>query len=90
MLCDQLARRTAHAALAGESDIVIGNTHGMFIHVPIEPLPAANMSSCPATKRGEFAVLRQKTRKQPAGAIVLYVAYEEKASIKEHCSKLVV
>ncbi len=36
MLCDQLARRAAHAAMAGKTDVVIGNCHGMFMHVPIE------------------------------------------------------
>jgi 6-phosphofructokinase 1 len=36
MLCDQLARRAAHAAMAGKTDMVIGNTRGMFIHVPID------------------------------------------------------
>jgi 6-phosphofructokinase 1 len=36
MLCDQLARRAVHAAMAGKTDMVIGNRHGMFMHVPIE------------------------------------------------------
>jgi 6-phosphofructokinase 1 len=36
MLCDQLARRAAHAAMAGKTDVVIGNRRGMCIHVPIE------------------------------------------------------
>lgn len=40
MLCDQLARRAVHAAMAGKTDIVIGNSHGMFMHVPI-PLAIA-------------------------------------------------
>ncbi len=35
MLCDQLARRAAHAAMAGKTDVVIGNRQGMFMHVPI-------------------------------------------------------
>jgi 6-phosphofructokinase 1 len=36
MLCDQLARRAVHAAMAGKTDVVIGNRHGMFMHVPVE------------------------------------------------------
>lgn len=36
MLCDRLARRAAHAAMAGKTDLLIGNTRGMHMHVPIE------------------------------------------------------
>jgi 6-phosphofructokinase 1 len=35
LLCDQLARHAAHAAMAGKTDLLIGLRHGAFIHVPI-------------------------------------------------------
>jgi 6-phosphofructokinase 1 len=35
LLCDQLARHAAHAAMAGKTDLLIGLLHGAFIHVPI-------------------------------------------------------
>jgi 6-phosphofructokinase 1 len=35
LLCDQLARHAAHAAMAGKTDTMIGFRHGAFIHVPI-------------------------------------------------------
>jgi 6-phosphofructokinase 1 len=41
LLCDQLARNAAHAAMAGRTDIVICQRSGRFIHVPI-PLSVAS------------------------------------------------
>lgn len=38
ILCDQFARHAAHAAMAGQSGLVIGLLHDRFIHVPIELL----------------------------------------------------
>jgi 6-phosphofructokinase 1 len=35
VLCDQLARRAAHAAMAGKTDVMIGLINGSYIHVPI-------------------------------------------------------
>ncbi|MBI5418671.1 MAG: ATP-dependent 6-phosphofructokinase [Deltaproteobacteria bacterium] len=35
LLCDQLARNAAHAALAGKTDVLIGYWHNTYIHVPI-------------------------------------------------------
>jgi 6-phosphofructokinase 1 len=34
LLCDQLARHAAHAAMAGKSGIVVGNWFNVFTHVP--------------------------------------------------------
>jgi 6-phosphofructokinase 1 len=39
LLCDQLARNAAHAAMAGKTNIIIGYWYDQFIHVPI-PLVA--------------------------------------------------
>ena len=38
-LCGKLARRAAHAAMAGKTDMLIGLKHDKFIHVPL-PLVA--------------------------------------------------
>jgi 6-phosphofructokinase 1 len=35
VLCDQYARRAVHAAMAGKTDMLIGNVDGHFVHVPI-------------------------------------------------------
>ncbi len=35
LLCDQLARRAAHAAMAGKTDVLICNHANAFLHVPI-------------------------------------------------------
>jgi len=35
ILCDQLARRAVHAAMAGKTDVMIGHWNNAFIHVPI-------------------------------------------------------
>ena len=35
LLCDQLARRAVHAAMAGRTDVMIGYWNRAFIHVPI-------------------------------------------------------
>lgn len=36
ILCDQLARRAADAALAGKTDLVVASVHGVFAHLPLE------------------------------------------------------
>ena len=36
LLCDQLARNAAHAAMAGKTGLLIGYWHNYCIHVPIE------------------------------------------------------
>jgi 6-phosphofructokinase 1 len=35
VLCDQYARRAVHAAMAGKTDMLIGNLDGHYVHVPI-------------------------------------------------------
>ena len=35
LLCEQLARNAAHAAMAGRTDVLIGLTHMEFVHVPL-------------------------------------------------------
>ena len=41
LLCDQLARHAAHAALAGKTDVLMCFKNGKFIHVPI-PMAVAH------------------------------------------------
>ncbi len=36
ILCDQLARRAADAAMAGKTDLVVASVHDMLVHVPLE------------------------------------------------------
>jgi len=36
ILCDQLARRAADAALAGKTDLVVASSHDVFVHLPLE------------------------------------------------------
>jgi 6-phosphofructokinase 1 len=35
LLCEQLARHAAHAAMAGKTDVLIGLAHMEFVHVPL-------------------------------------------------------
>jgi len=35
LLCDQLALRAVHAAMAGKTDLLIGLVNGEFVHVPL-------------------------------------------------------
>lgn len=35
LLCDSLARHAVHAAMAGKTDVLVGNWHNVFIHVPV-------------------------------------------------------
>jgi 6-phosphofructokinase 1 len=35
LLCEQLARKATHAALAGKTDLLIGVWHNRFVHVPL-------------------------------------------------------
>ena len=35
LLCEQLARRAAHAAMAGKTDVLVGLAHMEFVHVPL-------------------------------------------------------
>jgi 6-phosphofructokinase 1 len=35
LLCDQLARHAVHAGMAGKTDLLIGDWHGVLVHVPI-------------------------------------------------------
>ena len=40
-LCDGYARNAVHAAMAGKTDLIIGDWHSVFIHVPT-PLATAS------------------------------------------------
>ena len=40
-LCDAFARHAVHAAMAGKTDLIIGDWYGIFVHVPI-PLAVAS------------------------------------------------
>jgi len=35
LLCEQLARNAAHAAMAGKTDVLVGLWHDQFVHVPL-------------------------------------------------------
>jgi 6-phosphofructokinase 1 len=35
LLCDQMARSAAHAALAGKTDVLIGYWYNLFLHIPL-------------------------------------------------------
>jgi 6-phosphofructokinase 1 len=35
LLSDQMARYGVHAAMAGNTDVLIGHVNNMFVHVPI-------------------------------------------------------
>ena len=35
LLCEQFARHAVHAAMAGKTDVLVGLSHGEFIHVPL-------------------------------------------------------
>ena len=39
-LCDQMARHAVHAAMAGKTGMLIGQEHGLFVHVPIPTVVA--------------------------------------------------
>jgi 6-phosphofructokinase 1 len=36
VLCDQFARHAVHAAMAGKTDLMIGQVSGHFVHVPLD------------------------------------------------------
>lgn len=40
-LCDAYARHAVHAAMAGKTDLIVGDWHGVYVHVPI-PLAVAS------------------------------------------------
>ncbi|HRT06622.1 MAG TPA: ATP-dependent 6-phosphofructokinase [Kiritimatiellia bacterium] len=40
-LCDAYARNAVHAAMAGKTDLIVGDWHGVYVHVPI-PLAVAS------------------------------------------------
>ncbi len=41
LLCDEMARAAAHAAMSGRTGVVIGRIHGAQVHIPIDRLAAA-------------------------------------------------
>lgn len=41
VLCDQFARHAVHAAMAGKTDVLIGNLNAKFLHVPISMVTSA-------------------------------------------------
>ena len=63
ILCDQLARHAAHAALAGKTDIVICYKNNNFIHVPI-PLVVSKKQQ--VNVNGELWAAVLATTGQPA------------------------
>ena len=36
IFCDALARHAVHAGMAGKTGIIVGRTHRVFTHVPLE------------------------------------------------------
>lgn len=63
LLCDQLARNAAHAAMAGRTGIVVSQRSGRFIHVPI---PMAVASTQRINPRGPLWTNVIATTGQPA------------------------
>jgi 6-phosphofructokinase 1 len=47
ILCDQLARRAADAALAGKTDLVVASCHDVFVHLPLESVTGAKRNLDP-------------------------------------------
>ena len=50
-LCDSFARNAVHAAMAGKTDLIIGDWYSVFVHVPI---PAAVASRKKINPEGEL------------------------------------
>lgn len=47
LLCDAMARYAVHAAMAGKTDVLIGQWHSQFIHVPIATATASQKRLSP-------------------------------------------
>ncbi len=63
LLCDQLARHAAHAAMAGRTDILIGQMNGRFVHLPIPMVVATRRQ---VDLEGELWAAVLATTGQPA------------------------
>jgi len=63
LLCDQLARQAAHAALSGRTDLVVCTKSGRFMHVPIAMAVASKNQIDP---RGELWTAVLSATGQPA------------------------
>ncbi|MBI5575528.1 MAG: ATP-dependent 6-phosphofructokinase [Deltaproteobacteria bacterium] len=50
LLCDQLARNAAHAALAGKTDVMVGFWHNTHIHVPIPTVVSGKKQVSPESE----------------------------------------
>jgi 6-phosphofructokinase 1 len=64
ILCDQLARRAADAALAGKTDLVVASVHDVFVHLPLEVVTGAKRALDPEGEpwRSVLASTGQPTR----------------------------
>jgi 6-phosphofructokinase 1 len=49
LLCDQFARAAAHAAMAGRTDVLIGQWYSVFVHVPLAAVAARDRRITPAS-----------------------------------------
>jgi 6-phosphofructokinase 1 len=50
LLCDQLARHAVHAAMAGKTDLLVGNWNNHFVHVPIATAVAQKRQLSPESE----------------------------------------
>lgn len=62
-LCDRFARHAVHAAMAGKTDLMIGDWYSVFVHVPI---PAAIASRKQIDPEGELWQAVMASTGQPA------------------------
>ena len=62
-LCDSFARNAVHAAMAGKTDLIIGDWYSVFVHVPI---PAAVASRKKINPEGELWQAVMAATGQPA------------------------
>ncbi|MDR2391964.1 MAG: ATP-dependent 6-phosphofructokinase, partial [Planctomycetota bacterium] len=63
VFCGELARNAVHAAMAGRTDMLIGNLKRAFVHVPIETAISVRKKVNP---RGELWQSVIETTGQPA------------------------
>ena len=62
LLCEQLARNAAHAAMAGKTDLLIGLWHNRFVHVPLPMMTGVKKTLSPTSDlwRSVLAMTQQE------------------------------
>ncbi len=61
IFCANLARYAVHAAMAGKTDMLVGNWHGEFTYVPLEAVHGLSKRVCPTSRlwRGILSITGQ-------------------------------